>query len=409
VKFVDCQGLAGAFTLATVQEGFELVSVKSLPGAFGVANLEGNRHLLGYDWDHESGDDTEWTVHDVPLIIGNPPCSGFSGLNTSKGSIARGPDSAINDCMWSFAKYTARVKPRTAIFESVQTAGKSGGKAGGLPLMHALWEYVREQTGLPYRLTHVFMSGATVGAAQYRHRYFWVVSLDPYGVEVPDLPAIATYRDAIGDLVGLENSWEPQRIIHAPSWWAAPKRSADNTVDAHVWPKESPVAIRFKKLFRSWKPGESLKDVIMRYDAKHGPIAGWPEKQWTAYCDPEHFTINSTVRVRWDRPGYVITGAGGQAFIHPEEGRMLSLRECARLMGFPDDWSWRTAPSVGKGFMWVGKQIPVESGRWMAKWARESLNGNPGSIQGEPGGLPNEYVINVTNAYKEQLKEQLAA
>lgn len=76
-RALDVMGFAGGFTLGVVQAGFKLVGKRELPGGFGVANCEANRHLLGNDWRTEVGPSEEWTtVRDVQLLFGNPPCSG---------------------------------------------------------------------------------------------------------------------------------------------------------------------------------------------------------------------------------------------------------------------------------------------------------------------------------------------
>ena len=47
-------------------------------------------------------------------------------------------------------------------------------------------------------------------------------------------------------------------------------------------------------------------------------------------------------RLRWDKPSVTITtGCGNPSkgrYVHPEQDRGLSLRECARLQTFPDDF-----------------------------------------------------------------------
>lgn len=74
---VDVMGFAGGFTLGVVQAGFKLIGKRELPGGFGVANCEANRHLLGDSWQTEVGQERSWTpVRDAQLLFGNPPCSG---------------------------------------------------------------------------------------------------------------------------------------------------------------------------------------------------------------------------------------------------------------------------------------------------------------------------------------------
>lgn len=58
------------------QAGFELVGKRELKGAFGAANCEANRHLLGYNWKTQAGEPESWEV--IPgtdVCFGNPPCS----------------------------------------------------------------------------------------------------------------------------------------------------------------------------------------------------------------------------------------------------------------------------------------------------------------------------------------------
>ncbi len=75
-RAVDVFGFAGGFTLGMVQAGFELAGKRELPGGFGVANCEANRHLLGRDWEAQATDPSKWgVIHDARVVFGNPPCS----------------------------------------------------------------------------------------------------------------------------------------------------------------------------------------------------------------------------------------------------------------------------------------------------------------------------------------------
>lgn len=74
-RAVDVMGFAGGFTLGMVQAGFQLVGKKELPGGFGVANCEANRHLLGNDWRAQVGPPESWEVISggCDVVFGNPP------------------------------------------------------------------------------------------------------------------------------------------------------------------------------------------------------------------------------------------------------------------------------------------------------------------------------------------------
>src|SRR4249920_2848051 len=120
--FVDCQGLAGAWTLGTVQAGFDLISRATLArtpvkDGFGDVVIDANRALVGDGWEQQLGGNLdEWEplgeaygTRPVAYVCGTPPCSGFSLLNNSAAAArkagkaapatARGADSSINDCM----------------------------------------------------------------------------------------------------------------------------------------------------------------------------------------------------------------------------------------------------------------------------------------------------------------------
>src|SRR3954468_14092101 len=130
MQAIDVEGFAGGLTLGVVQAGFELAGKRELPGGFGVHSCEANRHLLGYKWNSQVAADYEWTPKQVPLVFGNPPCSGFSLMSASA---FRGVNSKINSCMWALVGYAARCSPEIVIMESVQQAFTQG-----RPLMQQL-------------------------------------------------------------------------------------------------------------------------------------------------------------------------------------------------------------------------------------------------------------------------------
>lgn len=394
IEAVDCQSFAGGFTTGAVRAGFTLVGKRELPGGFGVASCEANRHILGDKWESQVAPANEWEAKGVPLVFGNPPCSGFSLLSRAD---FRGAGSPVNSCMWAFADYTARCRPDVAVFESVQQAYKIGRE-----LMQALRADVEEKTGDQYTLYHVLHNAASVGGAAVRKRYFWVIARVPFGIEPHAVDRIPTFRQTIGDLEGLGVTWDKQSYRRPPSWWVKKRklRSATGATDGHHT-YFNPLVRRALDLMEKvdWPEGGNISDVARRYYQQEGRL---PES-WNATAEKligNDFKMGFYQMHRWRYDGHcrVVTGAGTQLILHPTENRPLTNREVARIQGFPDDW--RIGPlrtTSGVGMLW-GKGIPVQCGEWIAGWAKQAILGDPGGYDGQEIG-DRERLIDVTNDY----------
>jgi len=379
--FVDCLGFAGGFTLGVVQAGLELVGKRELPGGFGLANCEANRTLLGDRWHAEVGPGETWSRVDADVVIGNPPCSGFSVMTDKRW---RGIDAKVNACMHAFANYVAKVRPQIAVMESVRVAYTTG-----RPLMQELRANVEAKTGLRYDQWHVFQNAIDLGGAAVRPRYFMVMLQVPFGVEYPRVRT-PTVRDVIGDLEGLEPTWEAQPYRRPPSWWAAQARSDTGVVDGHIGIR-SPYVTRSLALLHAnggWPQGWPIAKLLKHYyDTHDGTVPEIWESYLPKLLDKEWF-MGFTTMVRWheDRPARVITGGGLGSVLHPWLPRTITHRETARIMGFPDDW--RILPLRGASGLqqtW-GKGITTQTGRWIADWARRALDGMPGDVTGDKVG-----------------------
>ena len=398
MRAIDCQGFAGGFTMGTVQAGFTLVGKRELPGGFGVPSCEANRHLLGDQWETQVSRWDEWEPKPVEYVFGNPPCSGFSLMSAKH---FRGIDSPVNSCMFAFVEYAARCNPYVAAFESVQQAYTQG-----RPLMQQLRAVMEARTGHEWTLVHVLHNAIAVGGAAIRRRYFMVLTRIPFGVEPLDPNPTPNLEDVIGDLRGLDVVWGPQAYAVDKSFisdWAAAHRRGDGLVDGHWTRMASPAIHRAVELTQGpgavqWLPGMTISQVARTYWEKNGRL---PES-W-AWLEEKLIRTNWAMGFhqlcRWhpDRPARVITGGGAQLVLNPWEMRPLTLRECARIQGFPDDWRIAPLEKVSNAPMLWGKGIPVQCGRWMSTWARESIAGMPGWDAGVEIG-ERERLVDHTNA-----------
>ncbi|MGH2652455.1 MAG: DNA cytosine methyltransferase, partial [Actinomycetota bacterium] len=140
-----------------------------------------------------------------------------------------------------------------------------------------------------------------------------------------------------------------------------------------------------------WEPGRYLKQVVEEHRSRLPAELHKFERGW-----------GGPIRVRPDELGRVVHGGGAGQFVHWAEDRFLTLRELARLMGYPDAWAFPESRNRWGVSMWLGKNAPVESTTWISRCIRDSLKGVPGRLRGvSDPDRPGEFVVNVTHAYKD--------
>ena len=456
IDAVDCQGLGGGMTLGFVQAGAHLVQKVEQAGAFGVAQCEDNRHLLGHDWEAYDGAAETWPVHDVPLVFGNPPCSGFSMMSVRAGSAERrdyrGPEAAINSCMWDLVEYAAKCDAEVVVMESVPTAGKDSAK-GGRPLMQRLRQFINELTGHDYKLYHCFHNGAALGASSVRRRYFMVLSRIPFGVSIPEIDKVVHMREVLEDIAYEDTSIaQPFRsYLTGPNFWTKMKREGSvvsgNFTFFDVYESAHGRRLADAIALDDWREGEQLVDVMKRYFEETGgefpPGEAWSHKQAqdAIYHRPlekqkdydavlagmlseeEYCKIWKTAsfppsrpvpwqggayqprRWRSDRAGLVMAGNGLTDIVHPWLNRTFTYREAARIMGFPDNWSVDSYTENRGGAAVFGKGVLVESGEWIGDCAIKAIEGEPHDHIGEEIN-PGEFLIDISNIHRDIYNER---
>lgn len=393
-------GFAGGFTLGTVEAGWEMVAKWELPPkpGFGVVNCERNRHLLKGNW-HTEVSAGAWEPLEAEGIFGNPPCSGWSLLSRKD---FRGRGSPVEGCMWHFWEGVARVRPYIAVMESVGQAYRQGAD-----LMRDMHAKLEAETGEDWQLTHVLHNAASVGGAAIRRRYFMVCSRVPFGIEPPYIRRVPTLDEVIGDLENLPCTWEAQPYRSPASWWAKPRRSDSDTVDGHQH-RDSPLFRRALDLMQgvTWGPKEHMSLVARKYYQTYGCLPpSWAATEEKVVKNDFHMGYNQMIRWRGDRVARVITGGGPDLVLHPHLDRLLTHREVARIMGFPDDWKIRPLRDASGLQLTWGKGIPVDCGRWIATWARRAVEGCPGRGVAQRLG-EREWLYDVTESYRSVCAER---
>jgi DNA (cytosine-5)-methyltransferase 1 len=148
--------------------------------------------------------------------------------------------------------------------------------------------------------------------------------------------ASATVRSAIADLVDAEmigeadgfDTWKIARRGR-PSYYSSNLRSADGTFTGH---RVTVHTQEVKKRFRTLRPGHV------------DPIGRHPRLSWDGQCP------NLRAGTGKDKGSYQSVRP-----IHPDEPRVITVREGARLQGFHD--SFKFHPTVWHSFRMIGNSV----------------------------------------------------
>ena len=219
-------------------------------------------------------------VHKVDIIIGGPPCQGFS----TSGKLM--PDDPRNKLFLEFWKIVKELLPPMVVIENVKGIVNGRNKAAD--------SVINKFNEIGYRMEMRVLKATDYGVAQHRERAIFIGTLSGNPIIFPEPThspeQYVTVADAIGDLVGHDCS---------PSFSHEPARHSPSTVE------------RMKRL----DEGESMYN---RHD--------------------------SARKLIWEKPSFTIKDNHGNAAIHPVESRTLTARELARLQSFPDTFDFSLVP-----------------------------------------------------------------
>lgn len=385
-SFIDCNGLAGFMSLGFVNAGMEM-TLRTGTLNFGNPVAELNRHHLGNNWSSFfSDDESEWPEKSADVVLGCPPCSGWSVWS---GPANRGPDAAAHEHTRAFMRYAAKIKPKVIIFECVQQAYTQGRET-----MVKYRDMVEELSGKKYDLHHVKMNNLQVGGFSYRPRYFWtaVESGMQFGTSLPELEDMPTIMDVIGDLEHLDLTWDKQLHKAEANKFTKRLRAQDNSVDGHV-AKTNVHAQRINEVFdilgnQGWAGRENLSKALKNAVTQNG---GKFPQSWQSVSEKiaaKDFDLGFSQPARWPANSWcnVLTGSALDHVVHPTQPRLITHREAARMQGLPDDWEFADARSYSALQSIWGKAVAEQAARWIGDMTVAALDGQPEANAGEKIG-----------------------
>jgi DNA (cytosine-5)-methyltransferase 1 len=265
----------------------------------------------------------------IDVVFGGPPCQAFSDIGHRK---ARDPR---RNLLPHFFRLVAELRPACFVMENVRGLGYRDARRTlerGLDFVSSRYEIIGP----------LILDAAEFGAATRRPRLFVIGynrrRCDP--VLVSDFEAAkhppATVRAAIGDLasarmLGEFDGFDFWKILRRgrPNSYAARLRASNGKFTGHRSTVHTRTVVR---RFAAVEPGEV--EIVGRH----------ARLDWEGQCP--------TLRAG--------TGKDRGSFqsvrpIHPEEPRVITVREAARLQGFPDYFKFH--PTVWHSFRMIGNSV----------------------------------------------------
>jgi DNA (cytosine-5)-methyltransferase 1 len=340
---------AGGTGRGFMEAGFEIVSAVELePSA--VKTYRANIRCPVEEADIRSLDPVAFRARlgllrrELEVLIGCPPCQGFSRMRNGKGA-----GDKRNDLLLHYLQFLEEFEPAYAFFENVR--GLMAGEHGRI--FHTALK--QGLANLGYAVTERCVDAADYGVPQHRERLILVAGRDG---RVPPFP-VATHGDPKCDSVkhGFRAPWVTVR--DAIGGLPTPEAAAND---------------RFPPNHIAAVIGPSVLDFIRRVPQNGGGRLDVPREYWLP-CHLKHSGHADVYgRCLWDRPsntaGCVNVSKG--RFVHPEADRGLTYREAALLQGFPVFYVF-FGDKVGAQ---IGNAVPPPLARAVALSILERLNTN---------------------------------
>lgn len=279
------------------------------------------------------------------VILGGPPCQGFSIANKKAGD----PKDPRNSLFEQFIRLGAIFSPEVLIMENVPNLIKSKTKDKALVIDIIM----KELEAIGYKASFKLLKATDYGVPQIRQRLFVIATKNSIENPFPkathrianqsatlfqeELQLCPTLWEAISDLPEIEareGSHEMEYTKSAENDYQALMRVDSTKVYNHTAMKHSKRLVdRFTAM--SW--GDSTADVPEHL--KPLKRNGNGERSKKVYDQNNR-------RMHPNKPCHTIAASFYANFVHPYKNRNFTPREGARIQSFPDWYEFKGKPTV---------------------------------------------------------------
>ncbi|MCK4635358.1 MAG: DNA (cytosine-5-)-methyltransferase [Candidatus Moranbacteria bacterium] len=378
--FAGCGGL----DLGFINAGYEIIWANDFfPEAVETYEKNIGKHIT-------SDDISKIKSSEIPdnfdILLGGFPCQGFSIANSN-----RSMEDERNFLYREMLRIVKDKKPKMFLAENVK----------GLLSMHkgkVIKMIVKDFEKIGYKVDYKLVNSADYGVPQQRERVIIMgnkIKKENIFPKTTHKNNHITVKDIVGDLAKLrtrDSSFKTKgKTIY--------NHIARTNVHDKFWGRKHKVdQHKICDYLKKWrnKKGISTKKVDEHFGYKHTAghwfrkdngsgsipkpedwkklkkLLGFDNKNDKKVTELElkEIKFEQSLRINnWKRPSDTITATGPE--IHPNKKRRMSVRECARIQTFPDDFIFYG--SLGNMYKQIGNAVPVLLAEKIAKTMKNNL------------------------------------
>ncbi len=342
--FSGCGGMTLGFCDSRFGGGFESIfAIDNAKSATDSYRLNFGDHAICGDIEELLKE--EECIPKADIVIGGPPCQGFSLLNKSRVGDAR-------RALWQpYMDIVAASEASVFVIENVQGLLKSPEHD----------EIVRRADELGFSTVSALLNAADYGTPQVRMRAFIFGWKKKFSLTTPFPP--------------VQTNAKPGSNNELPEWVTVKKVIEDlgEPEGVEIRDEPAPLNLHFGRT--------PTKTSILRYKAvppggnRFDLQANAPELTPPCWIKKTSGGTDLFGRLWWDRPSVTIRTEFFKPekgrYLHPEKHRPITHREAARLMGFPDDFKF--SGSKTEIARLIGNAVPPPLAGAIARYASSLL------------------------------------
>ena len=386
LRVVDFFCGAGGLSLGFIQEGFNIALANDIEDVcihtytYNHPELP-SKHVIQGDIRTIVENVQDYIVGDIDVVIGGPPCQGFSEANRQ-----RIIDDPRNELYKYFVKAVECIAPKFVVMENVKGMLKVADQ-----VVEDYENLVIERSGKQYRYkaTYRVLNSHNFCVAQSRERLIYIA------IRSDVMEEKAVSPDAVFEQICNATINNPKFILADAladiKSLEAPRIKNTNEVDSDTTGKKIDVNIHenhtnaYLDLINTGRKIPFLFNHKARYcsdvnyeiykrlnpgdDATNEKI-----KDIMPYAHRNHCFKDKYFKLHADRPCRTITAhlrMDCHSHIHPYQVRSLTPREAARAQSFPDDYFFLGA--YLKTYMQIGNAVPTLMAKGIAEIIKKYL------------------------------------